>query len=84
MNVSMFIYNTTVSSNSGVACHVWMQSDATRGLDVPYTLCRVENNVPLDWGHDGRETTSLQEYERSTRWKSKAEEQGRNLRRTSP
>ena len=49
------------------------QSDTTYGLGVPYTLCREENNVPMDWGHDGRETTGLQEYERSTRWKSEAE-----------
>ena len=43
------------------------------GLGVPNTLCREENNVPLDWGHAGKETTSLKEYERSTRWKSEAE-----------
>ena len=53
--------------------HVWTQSDATCGLGVPYTLCKEENDVPLDWGHDGRETTNLQEYERSARRKSKVE-----------
>ena len=36
-------------------------------------LCTEENDVPLDWGHNGRETTSLQEYERSARRKSEAE-----------
>ena len=40
----------------------------TRGPGV-----QEENNVPLDWGHDGRDTTSLQQYERSARWKSEVE-----------
>ena len=54
-------------------CHVRMQSNATCGLGVPYPLCREENNVPLDWGHDGRETTSLQEYERNAKRKFEVE-----------
>ena len=57
LNVSVFAYNTTVSLSTGTLCHVWTRSNATRGLSVPYTLYREENNVPLDWGHDGRETT---------------------------
>ena len=43
------------------------------GLGVPYTLCREDNHVPLDWGHDGRETTSPQDYDRSASWKSESE-----------
>ena len=53
--------------------HVWAQSDTTCRLGVPYTLCREENDVSLDWRHGGRETKGLQEYERSTRHKSAAE-----------
>ena len=50
-----------------------MQSDATWGLGVPYTLCGEENDVPMNERHAGRETTCLQEYERSARQKSTAE-----------
>ena len=53
--------------------HVWVQSKATCRLGVPYTLCKEENNVSLDRRHDGRETKSKQEHERSTRGKSGAE-----------
>ena len=67
-------YNTTVSSSNGktpcYAIYVWMLSNTTCGLDVPYTLCREENDIPLDWRHDGRETTGLKEFERSERRKS--------------
>ena len=49
LNVSVFAYNTTVSLSTGTLCHVWTRSNATRGLSVPYTLYREENNVPLDW-----------------------------------
>ena len=42
-------------------------------IGCPLHLCREENDVPLDWGHDGRETTSPQEYERSARQKSEVE-----------
>ena len=53
--------------------HVWVQSNSTCRLGVPFTLCGKENDVSLDWRHDGRETTSMQEHERSTRRKSEAE-----------
>ena len=43
------------------------------GLDVSYTLCGEENNVPLDRRHAGRKTMCLQEHERCARRKSKAE-----------
>ena len=50
-----------------------MQSKATCGLGVPNTLCREENDLPLDWRHDLIDTTGLLEYKRSTRVKSKEE-----------
>ena len=50
-----------------------MRSNATSGLGVPYTLCREENEVPMDWRHGGRESTCLQEYERCARGKSTEE-----------
>ena len=73
LNASVFAYNTTVSSSTGVTPHYAMFGRVvTLPLDwVSYILCREENAVPLDWGHDGRETTSLQEYER--RQKSETE-----------
>ena len=47
--------------------------NGTCGLGVPCTQCREEDDVPLDRRHDAWDIMGLEEYERSTRWKSEAE-----------
>ena len=66
-NASVFTYNTTVSSSTGVTPHFAIfRREAT-------PTCGEENNVSMDWRHVGRETMCLEEYERCTRQKSAAE-----------
>ena len=71
---SVFAYNTTASSSTGVTPqYVWAPSNITYGLGLPHTACREENDVSLDGGHGGRKTMCLQEYVGSSRQKSKVE-----------
>ena len=50
-------------------CHVWAQSNANCGLDVPYAFSRKKDGVSLVGEHDWREA----EYERDARQKNTAE-----------
>ena len=50
-----------------------MKSNATCGLGIPYTFSEEEDNVSLDWEQAQGETTSISEYERGLRQKSKEE-----------
>ena len=85
INVSVFVYDTTVSSSTGVTPHYAMFGrEATLPVDwvFPTPSMEEKNNVSVDGRYAGRKTTCIQDHERSASWKSQAE--GSNVQTFNP